>query len=95
MWPNHALLTATLGLAAASWVVAVRQMNGMDMGVATRLVRVLCRPVGAGVRPRGVRCADVASRSTPLGEVGVSRNYRFRATGTLSDRIGRDHPFGQ
>jgi len=30
-------LTATLMLAAASWVVAVRQMNGMDMGVATRL----------------------------------------------------------
>jgi predicted metal-binding membrane protein len=30
-------LTATLGLAAASWVVAVRQMNGMDMGVATEL----------------------------------------------------------
>ena len=32
-----AVLTATLGLAAASWVVAVRQMNGMDMGVATQL----------------------------------------------------------
>ena len=32
-------LTATLGLATASWVVAVWQMNGMDMGVATRLVR--------------------------------------------------------
>src|ERR1700716_402801 len=32
-----ATLTATLGLAAASWVVAVRQMNGMDMGVATQL----------------------------------------------------------
>jgi predicted metal-binding membrane protein len=30
-------LTATLGLSAASWVVAVRQMNGMDMGVATPL----------------------------------------------------------
>src|SRR5256714_10032340 len=30
-------LTATLGLAAASWVVAVRQMDGMDMGVATGL----------------------------------------------------------
>jgi predicted metal-binding membrane protein len=29
-------LAATLGLAAASWVVAVRQMDGMDMGVATR-----------------------------------------------------------
>jgi predicted metal-binding membrane protein len=32
-----AALTATLGLAAASWVVAVRQMNGMDMGAATQL----------------------------------------------------------
>jgi predicted metal-binding membrane protein len=32
-----AALTATLGLAAACWVVSVRQMNGMDMGVATRL----------------------------------------------------------
>jgi predicted metal-binding membrane protein len=32
-----AALTATLGLAAASWVVAVRQMNAMDMGVATQL----------------------------------------------------------
>ena len=32
-----AALTATLGLAAGSWVVAVWQMSGMDMGVATRL----------------------------------------------------------
>ena len=30
-------LTATLGLAAASWVVAVPHMIGMDMGVATEL----------------------------------------------------------
>jgi predicted metal-binding membrane protein len=30
-------LAATAGLAAASWVIAVRQMQGMDMGVATRL----------------------------------------------------------
>ncbi|MDX6470702.1 MAG: hypothetical protein QOF75_2505 [Gaiellaceae bacterium] len=29
--------TATLGLAVAAWVVATRQMQGMDMGVATRL----------------------------------------------------------
>jgi predicted metal-binding membrane protein len=34
---RHAALTATLGLAVASWVVAVRQMHGMDMGVATGL----------------------------------------------------------
>src|SRR5947209_19590774 len=32
-----AALMATLGLAAISWVVALRQMNGMDMGVATPL----------------------------------------------------------
>jgi predicted metal-binding membrane protein len=32
-----AALTATIGLAAACWIVALRQMNGMDMGVATRL----------------------------------------------------------
>ena len=30
-------LTATLGLGAAAWVVAVQQMDGMDMGVATEL----------------------------------------------------------
>lgn len=30
-------LTATLGVAAGAWMVAVRQMNGMDMGVATDL----------------------------------------------------------
>src|SRR5262245_24596224 len=32
-----AALTATLGLAAAAWVLAVRQMRGMDLGVATGL----------------------------------------------------------
>jgi predicted metal-binding membrane protein len=34
---STAALTATLGLAAASWFVAVWQMSGMDMGVATGL----------------------------------------------------------
>jgi len=32
-----AVLAATLGLAATSWGIAVWQMHGMDMGVATRL----------------------------------------------------------
>ena len=32
-----AALTATLGFAGVCWVIAVRQMNGMDMGVATEL----------------------------------------------------------
>jgi predicted metal-binding membrane protein len=37
MEARHAALPVTIGLAAASWVVAVPQMNGMDMGVATTL----------------------------------------------------------
>jgi predicted metal-binding membrane protein len=32
-----AALAATLALSAAAWVVAVRQMSGMDMGAATEL----------------------------------------------------------
>ena len=32
-----AALTVTLGAAAACWVIAIDQMRGMDMGVATRL----------------------------------------------------------
>jgi predicted metal-binding membrane protein len=35
--PTGAALTGMLGLAAACWVIAVRQTNGMDMGVATQL----------------------------------------------------------
>src|SRR6266581_712767 len=34
---KHTALVTTLGLAAAAWVVTVRQMHGMDMGVATPL----------------------------------------------------------
>jgi predicted metal-binding membrane protein len=34
---SAAALTATLGLAAGSWVIAVWQMRGMDMGTATQL----------------------------------------------------------
>jgi len=32
-----AALAATLGIAAVAWVVAIRQMDGMDMGPATEL----------------------------------------------------------
>jgi predicted metal-binding membrane protein len=36
-WSRATTLAATLGVAAASWAVAVQQMSGMDMGVATEL----------------------------------------------------------
>ena len=35
--PDTAGALTTLGLGAAGWVVALRQMNGMDMGIATQL----------------------------------------------------------
>lgn len=35
--PTAAVLTLTLLAAAASWLLAISQMNGMDMGVATGL----------------------------------------------------------
>jgi len=34
---SAAALATTLGVAAGCWILAVRQMNGMDMGVATQL----------------------------------------------------------
>ena len=67
-----AALTATLGLAAACWVVAVWQMSGMDMGVATRLgsfgffvvvwVLMMAAMMLPGAAPAVVRRARVSGR---------------------------------
>jgi predicted metal-binding membrane protein len=67
-----AALVATVGLAAASWVVAVRQMNGMDMGVATRLgsfasfavlwVAMMAAMMLPGVVPAVLRRAHASGR---------------------------------
>jgi predicted metal-binding membrane protein len=76
-----AVVTATLGLAAASWVVAVRQMdgqmNGMGMGVATPLgsfaffvalwVAMMAAMMLPGAAPAVVRRAHAAGvRAVPL-----------------------------
>jgi predicted metal-binding membrane protein len=67
-----AALTATLGLAAASWVAAVRLMNGMDMGAATRLgsfgffaavwVAMMAAMMLPGAAPAVVRHAQASGR---------------------------------
>jgi predicted metal-binding membrane protein len=67
-----AALTATLGLAAVSWVVAVRQMNGMDMGAQTRLgssasfaarwVSMMAAMMLPGAAPAVLRCAHAGGR---------------------------------
>ena len=67
-----AALTATLGFAVVSWVVAVRQMNGMDMGVATRLgsftffvtlwVSMMAAMMLPGAAPAVLRRANASGR---------------------------------
>jgi predicted metal-binding membrane protein len=67
-----AALAAPLGLAAAAWVVAVRQMNGMDMGAATRLgsfaffvalwVSMMAAMMLPGAAPAVLRCARASGR---------------------------------
>ncbi len=73
-----AALTVTLGLAAASWAVAVRQMTGMDMGVATRLgsfaffvvlwVLMMAAMMLPGAAPAVIRRAQASDgvRAVPL-----------------------------
>jgi predicted metal-binding membrane protein len=75
-------LTVTLGAAAACWVVAVTQMRGMDMGVATELgsfrffVSVWAAMMAAmmlpGAAPAVIRYARTRRRSVPaLGFVAA------------------------
>ncbi len=69
--------TTTLGIAAASWVVAVRQMNGMDMGVAAGLgsfgffaalwVSMMAAMMLPGAAPAAMRLAHTGDvRAVPL-----------------------------
>jgi len=66
-------LAATLGLAAAAWIVALRLMNGMDMGVATELgsfaffvavwVSMMAAMMLPGAVPTVVRRAHASGRA--------------------------------
>lgn len=71
-------LVTTLGFAATAWIVAVRQMNGMDRGVATRFgsfgsflvlwVAMMAAMMLPGAAPAVLRGARAAGRvgSAPL-----------------------------
>jgi predicted metal-binding membrane protein len=66
-------LMATLGLAAAAWIVAIRLMSGMDMGVATELgsfaffvavwVAMMAAMMLPGAVPAVVRRAHASGRA--------------------------------
>ena len=67
-----AALTTTLALAAACWVISIQQMNGMDMGTATRLgsfaffialwVPMMAAMMLPGTAPAALRCARASGR---------------------------------
>src|SRR5450432_2456484 len=69
---RNSVAAGTLGLAAASWVVAVRQMNGMNMGIATTLgsfgffvvawVSMMAAMMLPGAVPAVVKRAEVSGR---------------------------------
>jgi predicted metal-binding membrane protein len=66
-------LTATLGVAAVSWVIAVRQMSGMDMGVAT--------PLGSFASFVALWAAMMAAMMLPAAAPAVVR--RAHASGVV------------
>jgi len=69
---RNSVAAGTLGLAAASWVVAVRQMNGMNMGIRTTLgsfgffvvawVSMMAAMMLPGAAPAVVRRAEASGR---------------------------------
>ena len=92
-----AALVATLGLAAASWVVAVWQMHGMDMGVATRLgsfgfsIAVWVVMMAAMMlRARPGRCSAALRPAAACGRAAVCRVLpgRLGTGGRRGVRVG-------
>ena len=71
-----ATLTTTLGLAAACWVVSVRLMTGMDMGVATRL--------GSFAFFAAVWAAMMSAMMLPGAAPAVARAARGAGAGAVS-----------
>jgi Predicted metal-binding integral membrane protein (DUF2182) len=70
-------MTATLGLAAACWVISVWQMSGMNMGTATQLgsfwpfigvwIAMMAAMMLPGVAPQAVRSGQAGgARAVPL-----------------------------
>ncbi len=93
-----AALAVTLGLAAAAWVVAVRQMNGMDMGVATELgsfaffaalwVSMMAAMMLPGAAPAVVRSAHASGRVVGVAVYALYRPHGSSAAGAFAIAAG-------
>jgi predicted metal-binding membrane protein len=99
-----AALTTTLALAAACWVISIRQMTGMDMGTATRLgsfaffiglwVPMMAAMMLPGTAPAALRCARTSGRvRTVLVFVGAYLAI-WAVIGVLVYAVYRPHGTG-
>jgi predicted metal-binding membrane protein len=96
-----AALTTTLALAAACWVVSIRQMNGMDMGPATRLgsfaffialwVPMMAAMMLPGTVPAAVRYARTSGRALAVLAFVGSYLVIWAAIGVAVYAVYRPH----
>ncbi|HUB38726.1 MAG TPA: DUF2182 domain-containing protein [Streptosporangiaceae bacterium] len=99
--PAAAALTTTLALAAACWVVSIRQMNGMDMGTATRLgsfaffsalwVPMMAAMMLPGTVPAALRCARTSGRALAVLTFVGSYLVIWAAIGVVVYEVYRPH----
>jgi predicted metal-binding membrane protein len=96
-----AALTATLGLAAVFWVVSIRQMSGMDMGVGTTLgsfgffvalwVSMMAAMMLPGAVPAVVRGAHATGRMRAVPLFVGSYLAVWTLVGFVVDELYRPH----
>jgi predicted metal-binding membrane protein len=96
-----AALAATLGLAAAAWVVTVWQMRGMDMGAATRLgsftffiavwVAMMAAMMLPGAAPAVLRRADATGITSGSATARSSRPEAAAAQSRRRYTAGAGH----
>jgi predicted metal-binding membrane protein len=94
-------LGATLGLAAAAWIVTVRQMHGMDMGVATQLgsfaffvalwVPMMAAMMLPGAVQAVLRCAEASGRVDVVLPFVASYLAVWTLVGALVYAVYRPH----
>ncbi len=96
-----AALAVTLGVAAACWVIAIRRMNGMDMGVSTRLgsfgsftvlwVVMMAAMMLPGATPAAVRRARAGGRLVAVPLFAASYLAVWVAAGLVVYALDRPH----
>lgn len=96
-----AALTTTLALAAACWVISIRQMTGMDMGTATRLgsfaffialwVPMMAAMMLPGAAPAVLRRARASGRVRAVLLFVGSYLAIWTAVGTVVYELYRPH----